>query len=102
MKPLINPINLPPVTRGSDIVLTANVSNFDLTDRTVSIIDESAALKGRVSGEIDSENSAIIISIEGTKPIRVGKHEFRVQLNLEMEDGNIDSIAWPLFILTVG
>jgi len=83
------------LVRGSDkdLVLAVKDSNndpIDLTGRVLTFFDISRALTGKVSGSVsDATNGLISIHIEGTTPIPLGLHSFRVQLT----DGGGSSIA---------
>lgn len=54
---------------------------IDITGRVLTFFDISPTLSGRVSGSItDAVNGEISVHIEGTIPLSIGLHSFRVQL----------------------
>jgi hypothetical protein len=83
--------------RGADVRVSATF-DIDLTGRTATVFEVSPVLSGLVTSEIsDAENGVVSIFIEGSNPIPIGRHGFRV-----LTDGdNLDSIPLPQFLLEV-
>ena len=83
------------LVRGSDkdLVLAVKDSNndpIDLSGRVLNLFDISRSLTGKVSGSIsDPTNGLVSIHIEGTAPLPLGLHSFRMQLT----DGGGSSLA---------
>lgn len=101
----VTPIRLGEITKGTDIRLNLTARDeggaINLTGRTATVFDSSRHLSGRVSAEItDAENGKFTVFIEGTDPIPVGKHQFRVQLN-QPDGDEIDSTALPVFLMEI-
>lgn len=89
------------VTMGSDVRLSFAVSSnstpIDLTGRTVEVLQASADIADRLSVNITSAAAGEFeVLIEGTDPIRLGRHEFRLQIG-----GAGDSIGLPTIALQV-
>jgi len=74
------------LVRGADkdlvLLLKDSVGDpIDISGRTLLIFDVSRALLGKVSGAItDGPAGELSIHVEGTTPIPLGLHSFRVQL----------------------
>lgn len=88
-------------TRGSDVSLTITISDadgpVDLTSQSVSVFDVVPSLEGRVTAAItDAAAGRITVDIEGTDPIDIGRHVFRLRLS-----GAGDSVGLPPFVLGV-
>ena len=94
--------------RGSDILRTLvlkgeNDVPINLTGRTVSVFDASEGIEGRVSAELDSPiDGRVQLVIEGTIPIKRGRHRFRLQIT-DPSGETIDGLSrgFPPFILRV-
>jgi hypothetical protein len=96
-------------TRGSDVRLTFTYRNapvppatvgtpVDLTGRVFTVFDASASLAGRVAvTSAEPETGVIDVFIEGTDPLPIGPHAFRVQI--EAPGG--DSVGLPSITLQV-
>ena len=60
----------------------ANEEPIDITGRTLLFFDISPSLSGRVSGSVtDGLNGEISVHVEGTVPLPLGLHSFRLQLS---------------------
>lgn len=93
------------VTRGSDVRLIVTISDggspLNLAGRSVVPFEVSEPLINRVSAEItDAVAGQVTILIEGTDPIPLGRHSFRLQVNAPIT-GGADSLGLPRFILEV-
>jgi hypothetical protein len=107
------------VNRGSDAEFLMSWKDktgnpIDLSGRTVAILDESTIsvchkVKGSTAGDItsritgtvtDGPNGVVTLHLEGTKPIKVGKYTFRVQINEESGE-TVNSLATPLIELEI-
>lgn len=93
---------LPQVTRGSDIALSLTLSSgetpFDLSGYSAQVFDVAEVLNGRVTAQIqDGPGGVLSVDIEGTDPIEIGRHMFRVQLVSAVDD----SVGLPAFFLVV-
>lgn len=92
-------------TSGSDVTvvvtLTDNSGAINLSGRTLSIFNVSRKLENRVTAQITNAASGIItVKIEGSDPLPVGQHSFRLQVNLQ-QGGTRESIGLPEFQLSV-
>ena len=95
-------------TRYSDILRTLTLKDdtgaaIPLTGQTVNVLDVSEGITGLVTATItDAANGEIEINIEGTAPIDLGTHTFRLQVvdPLGGTTGGL-SIGLPLFELKV-
>jgi hypothetical protein len=74
------------VVRGSDYSFTMIWNDpdgdpLDFTGYSLSFFDESNNIEDRLSGEItDPAAGTIVVSIEGSPPLPLGLHSFRVLL----------------------
>lgn len=90
----IQAVELPPIltaTRGSDMrfsfvwlnkpVPPATIGEpADLTGRQAVVLDQDAGLAGRVTASITNPAGGVFeVFIEGTNPIPIGLHQFRLQ-----------------------
>jgi hypothetical protein len=96
-------------TRGSDIRLTFTYRNppvppatvgtpADMTGRTFTVFDVAPLLTGRVAVTSPEPATGVIeVFIEGTDPLPIGPHSFRVQISAP----GGDSVGLPSITLQV-
>ena len=59
----------------------ANEDPIDITGRVLTVFDVSRTLTGRVTAEItDAAAGEMSVHVEGTLPLPLGLHSFRIQL----------------------
>jgi hypothetical protein len=75
------------ITRGSDQEFRFEFTDEDndpiplLEGSEVNILDTNKVVEDRFSGEVtDAAGGVVVVSFEGTSPIKVGSYKFRVQV----------------------
>lgn len=105
---MIDRIQLPPFPRGSDIRIPVTLRHppvggdppepVNLTGRDLVVFDVSPGLQGRVTvAMVDAAAGHIEFFIQGTDPIAIGQHDYRLQI----VGNGMDSKAHPRYIVPV-